>query len=148
MAMSVVVSTRNRADALPNLFEALGKQTISGRIPWELVIVDNGSSDGTGAKIRELASRAAFPVAAIFEGRRGKSRGLNTGLAAARGRIVALTDDDGIPAADWLQRIFEYFASHPDVGCLGGRVELYDRADAPISIRTSATPSVTGAATF
>jgi lipopolysaccharide transport system permease protein len=81
-------------------------------------------------------------VVVRFEGRTGKSRALNMGLAAARGRILALTDDDAIPAPDWLERVLAHFEHQPDTACVGGRVLLHDPADAPITIRLSAEPAV------
>lgn len=130
------------------LFDALERQTANGRIAWELVIVDNRSTDDTSRVIEGLAGRAGFPVKALFEPRQGKSHGLNTGIAAARGELIAFTDDDGIPAPDWLERLLAHFETHTDAGCVGGRVELYDAADAPITIRPSREPRVVDASTF
>jgi GT2 family glycosyltransferase len=106
------------------------------------VVVDNGSTDSTARSCEALGERNAFPVVVRFEGRTGKSRALNMGLAAARGRILALTDDDAIPAPDWLERVLAHFEHQPDTACVGGRVLLHDPADAPITIRLSAEPAV------
>ncbi|MCD6734760.1 MAG: glycosyltransferase family 2 protein [Burkholderiaceae bacterium] len=146
--VSVVVSTCNRAEALRMLFDALDRQTANGRIAWELVVVDNRSTDDTSRVIEDLARRARFPVKALFEPRQGKSHGLNAGIAAARGELIAFTDDDGVPAPDWLERLLAHFEAHTDAGCVGGRVELYDAADAPITIRPSREPCMVDASTF
>lgn len=146
--ISVVVSTCNRAADLPLLFEALERQTSNGRIAWELVIVDNRSTDDTARAIADLAGRASFPVTRLFEGRQGKSYGLNAGVQAARGATIAFTDDDGIPAPDWLERLQAHFDAHPDAGCVGGRVELHDPADAMITVRLSREPRVVDASSF
>lgn len=146
--ISVVVSTCNRADALPMLFDALDRQTANERFAWELVIVDNRSTDETSRVIGDLAARARFPVKALFEARQGKSHGLNTGIAAACGEVIALTDDDGIPAPDWLERLQAHFEGQARADCVGGRVDLYDPADAPITIRPSRDPRVVDASTF
>src|SRR5690606_34952826 len=108
------------------------RQTINGRIAWELVLVDNRSTDDSARTIADLAGRASYPVTPLYEGRQGKSYGLNAGIRAARGAVIAFTDDDGIPAPDWLERLQAHFDEHPDAACVGGRVELYDPADAPI----------------
>ena len=146
--ISVVVSTCNRSKDLPRLFEALDHQSASGRIPWELIIVDNRSTDDTAQVIRDLAGRAGFPVVYVFEGRQGKSYGLNAGIEAARGAIIALTDDDGVPAPDWLERLQAHFEAHADVVCVGGRVELYDPADAPMTILLSREPRIVDISNF
>ena len=146
--ISVVVSTCNRSANLPRLFDALAGQTLSGRVPWELVIVDNRSTDDTPALIRGLVTRSRFPVISLFEGRPGKSHGLNTGLKAAHGDIIAFTDDDGVPASDWLERTLAHFDRHAQAVCIGGRVELFDQEDAPITIRTSREPRTIDIASF
>lgn len=146
--ISVVVSTCNRSGELPRLFDALQRQSANGRIPWELVIVDNRSTDDTARVIQALAGRAAYPVVSLFEARQGKSHGLNAGIEAARGEIIAFTDDDGVPAPDWLERMQAHFDAHAQTVCVGGRVELYDPADAPITIRLSRDPLVVDASSF
>ena len=90
--ISVVLSTYNRASMLPAALDALLAQRTA--IVYEVILVDNNSTDGT----RELAARyvAAHPerVRYVFERQQGLSYGRNTGIAAARGAIVAFTDDD------------------------------------------------------
>lgn len=146
--ISVVVSTCNRAGDLPQLFEALERQTANANGAWELVIVDNRSTDATAQTLRALAEQATFPVTCVFEGRQGKSYGLNAGIEAARGDIIAFTDDDGVPAEDWLERLQTHFDARAQAGCVGGRVELFDPADAPITIRTSREPTVVDISSF
>ena len=148
LRISVVVSTCNRSGDLPRLFDALARQTLSGPMAWELVLVDNRSTDDTAEVIRELAGRSTFPVTSLFEGRPGKSHGLNTGVKVAHGDIIAFTDDDGVPASDWLECILAHFDAHADAVCIGGRVELFDPEDAPITIRTSREPRTIDTATF
>ena len=134
---SIVVVTRNGAANLPVLMAALRAQTALREVPCELVVVDNGSTDGSAEVVRSLAEGLDFPVTLEFEVRPGKALGLNRAVALARGEIIAFTDDDGVPAPDWIEATLAYFSRHPEVDCIGGRVELYDRADAAITIRTS-----------
>lgn len=146
--ISVVVSTCNRARELPRLFAALRDQTINGRTVWELIVVDNRSTDDTAEVVQSCAAESNFPVIYTFEGRQGKSFGLNTGVTLARGKIIAFTDDDGVPAPDWLENIVRHFETHPNVACVGGRVELYDPADALITVRLSQHASLVDASNF
>lgn len=146
--VSVVVTTCNRASKLHQLFDALRNQTINGKISWEFILVDNGSIDDTAKVSHELASALDIPVTYAFEPTKGKSRGLNTGVSLARGTIIAFTDDDGVPARDWLEALLQHFDEHPEVACVGGRVELYDPADALITVRLSRERQVVDAATF
>jgi glycosyltransferase involved in cell wall biosynthesis len=133
--VSVIVCTRNRSPALAQLLDSLTRLGIPNDLSWELVVVDNGSIDGTALLLDSFACR--LPVRRIFEGRKGLSRARNAGLAAARGAILAFTDDDCFPSPDWLGNVVREFELHPELAGLGGRVELHDPRDFPITIRTS-----------
>ncbi|HET7622038.1 MAG TPA: glycosyltransferase [Gemmatimonadaceae bacterium] len=137
LAVSVIVCTRNRCSALAQLLEALTRLVVPPEITWELVVVDNGSTDGTAALIDSSTDR--LPVRRIFEPRKGISRARNAGLKAARGGILAFTDDDCLPAPNWLGAIVREFARDPGLAGIGGRVELHDPRDYPMTIRTSRT---------
>ncbi|HEU4586098.1 MAG TPA: glycosyltransferase family A protein [Gemmatimonadaceae bacterium] len=136
-AVSVIVCTRNRCPALAQLLDSLSRLAIPHGLSWELVVVDNGCTDDTALLLDSFAHR--LPVRRIFEGRKGLSRARNAGVAAARGAILAFTDDDCIPSPDWLSNIVREFEHDPELAGLGGRVELHDPRDFPITIRTSRT---------
>jgi glycosyltransferase involved in cell wall biosynthesis len=95
--VSVVVPTRNRASLLPGLLEALERQRFRD---FEVIVVDDGSTDGTpdvlGAWERE--GRAVIRL----ERSAGSYAARNAGWKAARGEIVAFTDDDCFPQPAWL----------------------------------------------
>lgn len=145
---SVVVVTRNGASSLPLLMAALRSQTAVQHVPCELVVIDNGSTDETTEVVRRLAVDLGFRVTLEREERPGKALGLNRAVAVAQGQIIAFADDDVVPAPNWIEAILAYFSGHPDVDCIGGRVELYDRADAAITIRTSRHEETLGASDF
>lgn len=97
----MVVATWNRADRLPRLVEALGRQ--EGAPPFELVLVDDGSTDGTPAAVASLAEGASFAVRSVrLEQNNGPAVARNAGWRAATGRLVAFTDDDCWPSPGWL----------------------------------------------
>jgi glucosyl-dolichyl phosphate glucuronosyltransferase len=120
VAVSLVVSTYNRADQLPLALESLLSQT--GGVPYEIIVVDNNSSDRTRAVVEDLAKGAGGLLRYGFEPRQGLSHGRNTGIALARAPIVAFTDDDVRAAPDWVSRIKRTFDEHPEVAYIGGRV--------------------------
>lgn len=139
--VSVVVSTCNRSSELPRLFEALSRQTVAASLPWEVILVDNASSDDTASVIESLKGMLPCAFTHLFEPRRGKSHGLNTGIARARGDVIALTDDDGVPAADWLERLLDHFDREPQAACVGGRVVLHNPDDALITVKLDTVPA-------
>jgi glycosyltransferase involved in cell wall biosynthesis len=76
----------------------------------------------TRAVVEEFAAAGHENLRYIFEGRQGKSYALNTGLAAARGRFYTIVDDDFVLPPDWVAKIFDGFAAHPEASFVGGKV--------------------------
>jgi GT2 family glycosyltransferase len=118
--VSVVVSTYNRSDRLGLALEALLAQ--AGAPPYEVIVVDNNSSDGTRQVVSNIAATAHGSVTYAFEPRQGLSYGRNTGIHLARAQIVAFTDDDVRVAPDWIAQMERAFREHPDATYVGGRV--------------------------
>lgn len=102
--VSVVIATYQRARLLPRLFAALEAQTI-GAERFEVIFVDDGSTDGTGAELRRLSESSPLAVDSLGDGvNRHQGPARNLGWSRARAPIVAFTDDDCVPAPDWLER--------------------------------------------
>ena len=121
--VSILVATRNRRESLARFFSVVS--SLSDSPSWELIVVDNGSTDGTDDLL--LSAAARFPVMSIYEGRPGKSRALNRALARARGEIVVFTDDDVIPDPQWLVALYSASQEYPKANIFGGKVVVnYD----------------------
>ena len=100
--VSVVVSTYQRASFLPRLVAALEEQTLPGDA-FEVVMVDNGSTDGTAALLSDLSARTRLDLRMVkVPVNRGPAPGRNAGWRAARAPIIAFTDDDCVPTSGWL----------------------------------------------
>ncbi len=133
--VTVLLCTRNRCEALGRSLTQLLRLEIPPAVRWEVVIVDNGSTDGTAALLAD--HRSSLPLRVVREPRQGLSRARTAGLAAARGTLVCLTDDDCLTDQRWLWVAGAEFARDPELDILGGRVELYDLRDRPTTTRTS-----------
>src|SRR5215469_9920321 len=132
MLISLVICTRNRYSSLRNCLEYIQRLESPGE--WELVVVDNGSTDGTADFLKGFVEKASFRVVLAYEPKSGLGRARNTGIAKATGEIIAFTDDDCYVSPDFLIRILEVFKDQR-FGFMGGRILLYDETDAPITIR-------------
>jgi GT2 family glycosyltransferase len=112
--VSVVVPSFRRPTALRGCLEALKRQTYPAD---EIIVVHRVGDNETEAALRDMRSELgrAFAVAEP-----GQVAALCTGAREATGSILAFTDDDALPRADWLQRICRHFEA-ADVGAVGGR---------------------------
>ncbi|MGE3401722.1 MAG: glycosyltransferase [Vicinamibacterales bacterium] len=162
--VSIVISTSNRCDQLPIAVDAcLAQET---RIPYEVIVVDNNSTDGTRAWVESRIAAGASRLRYVFEPQQGLPYARNAGIAAARGRYIAFTDDDVYVMADWVEAIARAFARHPDADMIGGKVlprwpgplprwfsrlqwaplALQEKGDAPVIVDASnAAPCLIGA---
>jgi GT2 family glycosyltransferase len=111
--------------------------TMPEGVQCELICVDNNSTDDTRRVVETLARGSPVPLRYLFEARQGSSNARNTGFRHARGEIIAVTDDDCMVGQTWLSDLWNEFQQRPSLGLLGGRVELHDPADLPVTIRTS-----------
>jgi glycosyltransferase involved in cell wall biosynthesis len=108
--VSILICTHNRCRTLKLALESLARLDVPDDSPWEVVVVDNASTDATPEVVKDFARRAPAPVRYLREDRLGKSNALNSGVAQCRGEFIAFTDDDARPRPDWLRRLGEVFA--------------------------------------
>jgi glycosyltransferase involved in cell wall biosynthesis len=134
--ISVVVCTYNRASPLQRFLSRIGELGAPRPdLPWELLVIDNNSNDGTREVVERMRARMSVPVAYHFEPRQGLSHARNAALANARYDILAFTDDDCLFGSDWLQSIAHEFAADPGLAILGGRVEAAPGLPTDLSTR-------------
>src|SRR2546430_7150138 len=92
MEFSIIIPTCNRADELRETVRSIAKLTVVG--DWELLVVDNKSTDHTRVVIEEETGSFPAPLRYLYEPEQGRYAALNAGIRAARGEIIATTDDD------------------------------------------------------
>ena len=117
---TVIVCTYNRCKSLEDTLRAMQQQVVPPDISWELIVVDNNSSDGTQALVAEWQTRLPG-LRYQFEERQGLSYARNRGIEAANGALLLFTDDDVIPESDWVATVVRAMKLH---GCdgLGGYI--------------------------
>lgn len=155
MTIFVVFATRNGMATLPRLFEALDALDAPDA-PLEVVAVDNGSTDGSGAWL--AAATPLFPKRVLCEPRPGKNAALNTALLTLRPRLadddlVVLTDDDVAPDPGWLCAMERAAATQPSFDIFGGAIVPAWPSDpprwllewkVPLGVAYAATTAATG----
>ena len=119
--VSVVVPTFNRQQLLGRTLETLVQQR-AGSVRYEVLVVDNNSTDDTRAVVETFVHRWRN-VRYFFEPRPGVSHARNTGIAAARSPLIAFIDDDVEADPTWIATIKQTFDEHPAIDCVGGRIE-------------------------
>ena len=129
--LSIVICTRNRAGQLRGTLDSLMAMKTDRR--WEAILVDNGSTDGTADVIRR-ASDTEPRIRYFREDRIGLGAARDRGWREARGALISLTDDDCYVVEDYVDAVLAAFDGRPDVGVLGGRILLFDPADARVTI--------------
>ena len=115
-SVSVIIATHNRVDWLPRVLSRIQELDYPD---YEIIVVDDGSEDDTDALLKEWASQGIRSFR--HNQSRGASAARNSGVAIAKGEIVAFIDDDAIPEPDWLQRLVSAYV-HERVGAVGGAV--------------------------
>jgi glycosyltransferase involved in cell wall biosynthesis len=122
MRVKVVFATRNGARTLPRVLD--GHAALRRR-PDAFVAVDNGSTDETPSILAEAQSaRPELGLTILREPSRGKNHALNAALPlVADADLVVFTDDDAVPAPDWLDRLVEAAGAAPDHAIFGGAIQ-------------------------
>ena len=147
--VSLLVCTRDRGAALSTLLASVARAVAQApAIAIEAVIVDNGSRDDTAERLRPWAADQHFPVRLLQEERPGLARARNAGLAAVRGRIVAMTDDDCVLHPDYFAGLVGVFAEIDRPAVIGGRILPGNAADLPVTLKTEDHPMVAAPEAF
>lgn len=128
--VSVIIPVWNGADRIAATLDALAAQTAAADL-FEVIVVDNGSTDGTSDIVRGYAF-----VQLLHEPAPGSYRARNTALAQARGTYVLFTDGDCVPAPDWVEQAIAATKRDQGVGIWAGQVTLFREDGAgPFSAR-------------
>jgi glycosyltransferase involved in cell wall biosynthesis len=123
MDFSVIVCTYNRAANLPDCIAHLADQRDTDGIDWEVLVVDNNSSDDTAATVERLARGGPPDLRYAFEPRQGLSNARNCGIRHSRGGHVVFIDDDILVTPAWLRSYADIFAAH-DCDAAGGPIRV------------------------
>lgn len=120
--LSVIIATHNRCARLGNVLSGLLTQDgLPPNIDYEIIVVDNNSTDETKHVVESLMDKTGNRVKYLFEPVRGRGRALNRGIRGSNGEILAFTDDDVTVDNRWISYIYESFRKF-SIDAMGGRV--------------------------
>jgi glycosyltransferase involved in cell wall biosynthesis len=143
---TVAIPTYNGAEHIPKVIEQLRSQVQLETVTWEILIVDNNSSDNLVEQVQELQANWDLdaPLRYCFESQQGLAFARQRAIDESSGRYIGFLDDDNIPAPDWVSAALRFGEDHPQVGAYGGQVrpvyetpppEEFEKAKAFLVIR-------------
>lgn len=121
MKITVILCTFNRSKSLARALDSVALCTLPASVEWEVLVVDNNSTDQTRQLVEEFSRRHTERFRYLFEPKPGKSHALNAGIREARGDVLAFMDDDVVVEPAWLQKLTAPLESSNWAG-VGGRI--------------------------
>lgn len=121
---TVAIPTFNGAERIPKVLKALKSQINTHGFTWEVLVVDNNSSDQTKEVVDTQQSNwpDTCPLSYVFEPKQGLAFARQCAVETARGAFVGFLDDDTIPNQDWIEAAYRFGINYPHAGAFGGQV--------------------------
>lgn len=131
--ISIVICTYNGAKLLPKTIEHLAKQQVRPEIPWEIIIVDNASTDNTAQVAQGELRKWQLPVpySVLHQPKPGLTFARELAYAHAEFEYILLCDDDNWLNSDYVNLAFDLMEQHPNIGALGGYGDLVYEEEPP-----------------
>jgi glycosyltransferase involved in cell wall biosynthesis len=123
MDFSIAIRTYNRAEQLRLVLNALKSQINTNRIHWEIVLVDNNSTDHTAELVQQYQTEWPQHIALryILETQQGAAIARRRAIQECQGTLIGFLDDDNIPSQTWVAAAYEFAQTHPQVAAFGGK---------------------------
>lgn len=121
---TVAIRTFNAAERLPTLLDKLRSQQHPPSIRWEVLIVDNNSTDNTVEIVQKYQAEwlSGCELRYVLELQQGAAIARKRAIQEARGTLIGFLDDDTLPALDWVAKAYEFGQAYPRAGAYGSRI--------------------------
>ncbi|MBD2872148.1 glycosyltransferase [Paenibacillus arenilitoris] len=121
MKATVAICTHNRAEDVREALLSLLQQSFTDA--YEVIVVDNRSTDNTRQVVQEVNQMTSIPIIYVYEERLGLSVARNRAIREAKGDYILFLDDDAAACKNWIEGIVSVFESDPRIGCVGGKID-------------------------
>jgi glycosyltransferase involved in cell wall biosynthesis len=121
---TVAIPTYNGASRLPKLLEKLRSQVNTEHFCWEILVVDNNSTDDTAKVVQDYQSSwlESVPLKYFLEPEQGAAFARLRAVREASGELIGFLDDDNLPAPDWVAEAYSFAQKHPNAGAYSGQI--------------------------
>jgi glycosyltransferase involved in cell wall biosynthesis len=131
--VSVVICCHNGAQRLPRVLSHLEAQCVPTSLEWEVILIDNASSDDTHlVAYKSWPWDHSTPLRIIHEPKLGLSYARIRGMAEAKYPLITFIDDDNWVSSNWVELVAEVMSQHPDIGACGGFTEPAYEVSPPV----------------
>lgn len=143
---TVAIPTYNGATRLPEVLERLQAQIGTAHINWEILVVDNNSTDSTAQVVRTYQAdwTQVYPLRYCWEPKPGAALARQRAIQEARAFLIGFLDDDNLPASNWVAAACAFAEAHPKAGAYGSQIHgVYEVNPPPNFERIKAFLAVT-----
>ena len=134
---TVAIPTYNGEDRIGVVLERLRSQVDTQSLNWEIIVVDNNSSDNTAQVVYNCQQNWQFPFKLIyvFEARQGLAFARQRAIKEAHGEFIGFLDDDNLPRKDWVKEAYKFGKNNPDTGAYSGHIHAHFEIQPPASFK-------------
>jgi glycosyltransferase involved in cell wall biosynthesis len=131
--LTVVICTYNGGHRFPEVLEALLTQVNTEEFSWEILLVDNNSTDNTAQIVRDYQKQfqGIAPLQYCFEPLQGAAHARHRAVKEVKSPLIGFLDDDNIPAKDWVSAAYKFAQEHPKAGAYGSLISPEFESEPP-----------------
>ncbi len=121
---TVAIPTYNGESRLPDVLERLRSQINTESFCWEVIVVDNNSTDNTKKVVEEYQKNwpVAYSLKYCQEKKQGAAFARQRAIEEAKSQLIGFLDDDNLPAPDWVAAAYSFSKEHPNAGAYGSQI--------------------------
>ena len=122
--LTVAIPTYNGETRLPELLKRLQKQLYTEDFSWEIIVVDNNSTDNTAKLVQtyQVTWQLPYPLKYYFEPKQGAAYARKRAVEEAKGKLIGFLDDDNYPTPNWVTKAYAFGKIYPQAGAYASQI--------------------------